>query len=324
MSSDHTLMTVSVIIPTYERPSFLKGAIETALGQTHNDLEIIVVDDGSAELYASDIVADFPATVTCVRHEENQGLSAARNTGIRESTGEYVAFLDDDDRWHRTKIERQVDALERDQSAGIATCLTVSITPNGELIRCEPGRPSGNLADRALERNVIGTPSRILVRRECFDDVGTFDESLSTKQDWDLYLRLCQRWTVALVDDHLCFRTVHESMSSDPSAAERDNRAILEKHENLIKRRGNWNRALADYHEQIGRAYLHSGDLGYAREHLSAGLDRQITAWKALLFASSFTTPHIFDAAVGIKRRMERVRNNCNNIDISSDIVPGL
>jgi glycosyltransferase involved in cell wall biosynthesis len=315
---------VSVVIPTYERPEFLDGAIETALGQTYNSVAVVVVDDGSSTDYAQQVVANYSERVRCVSHAENRGLSAARNTGIEAASGDCIAFLDDDDRWHRTKIERQIDALERDPSAGLATCLTVSITPDGEVMRCEPGRPSGDLADRTLISNVIGTPSRVLVRGECFDDVGTFDESLSTKQDWDLYLRLCQRWTVALVDDHLCFRTVHESMSSDPAAGERDNQKILQKHEDAIKRRGNWNRALADYHEQIGRAYLHSGNPVRAREHLSAGLDRQVTAWKALLFASSFTTPGVFRTAVALKRKVESFRNDCTRISISPETVPGV
>ena len=315
---------VSVIVPTYERPEFLEGAIETAIGQTHDSLDVVVVDDGSSTGYVQQIVGDYSERVRCVSHMENQGLSAARNTGIQAASGDYIAFLDDDDRWHETKIERQVDALERDPSAGIATCLVTSISPEGEILRCEPGRPSGDLADRALERNVIGTPSRVLIRRKCLDDIGTFDERLPTKQDWDLYLRLCQRWTVALVEDHLCFRTVHKSMSSDPSSAERDNRAILKKHQDLIKSCGNWNRALADYHERIGRVYLHSGDMTRARQHLSAGLNLQITTRKLLLFSISFTTPQIFYTVVNVKRSIENIQSSHGNFAISPDVVPGL
>lgn len=315
---------VSVVIPTYERPAFLEGAIETAIGQSYDSLDIVVVDDGSSTDYAERTAEEYRKRVQCVSHTENRGLSAARNTGIEAASGDYVAFLDDDDRWHRTKIERQVNALERDPSAGIATCLVVSITPEGGIIRCEPGRPSGDLADRALVRNVVGTPSRILVRQKCFDDIGSFDESLSTKQDWDLYLRVCQRWTVALVEDHLCFRTVHESMSSDPSAAERDNGTILQKHRELITARGRWNRALADYHERIGRAYLHAGDPAAAREHLSKGLALQTTPWRGVLFAFTFTSPAVFDTAVRLKQKIERLRGDCGNVRPSADAVPGL
>ncbi|MFB6186238.1 MAG: glycosyltransferase family 2 protein, partial [Halobacteriaceae archaeon] len=104
MLKDNSETLVSVVIPTYERPEYLQGAIQTALGQTYDNIEVIVVDDGSSDPYADEIVAEFPQSVTCIRHDENEGLSAARNTGIRNANGEYVAFLDDDDRWHKTKI----------------------------------------------------------------------------------------------------------------------------------------------------------------------------------------------------------------------------
>lgn len=104
---------VSVVIPLCERPEYLRGAIKTAVKQTYDAIEVIVVDDGSTEQYADTIVTDFPEHVQYVRHEENSGLSAARNTGIERATGRYVAFLDDGDRWHRGKIEQQLKLLER-------------------------------------------------------------------------------------------------------------------------------------------------------------------------------------------------------------------
>lgn len=317
-------MRVTVVIPTYERPSFLDGAIQTALGQSYEDLDVVVVDDGSEKRYAEKIVAEYPDTVSCVRHDENQGLSAARNTGVTASTGKYVAFLDDDDRWHREKIRRQVIAIERDPEAAIATCLVAAITPDNEVVHCEFGAPSGDCSAAMLRGNKIGTPSRVLIRRSSFDAIGGFDESLPTKQDWDFYLRMCQHWRVAAVEDHLCFRTVHESMSSAPIASDRDNMAILEKHEGTIREAGEWTTANAEIHERVGRAYLQAGDMNEAKSHLFASVRRGLTLRRGTMFVLSYTNPAVVNIATAVKRRFVANQRDCSEIDLSPETVPGI
>lgn len=305
--------TVSVIIPTYERPSFLRDAIETVLEQTYDDIEIIVVDDGSSEPYAKKFVSNYSEAVTCICHDENQGLSAARNTGIKESSGEYVAFLDDDDRWHRTKLSRQIKAIESDDQAGLATCLVTAVTPDNELVHCETTAPSGDCSDKILVSNQIGTPSRVVVRRECFDDIGTFDESLPTKQDWDFYLRLCQEWNIVAVEDHLCFRTVHESMSSSATALERDKNTILNKHEKLIRERGKWEQAQTAVAAEVARSYLGSGELKKARDY-SRKACSEVNARHVLLHLLTYTNPLVVHAAISIKRRLSRQLSTCDQM----------
>ena len=312
---------VSVVIPTYERPQFLEGAIRTSLAQTYENTEIIVVNDGSSEQYADEIVSDFPEGVTCIQHDENKGLSAARNTGIREAKGEYVAFLDDDDRWHETKISRQVEALERDHTAGLATCLVAAITPDGDLVHCETSAPSGDCSDKILIGNQIGTPSRVLVRRECFDDIGTFDESLPTKQDWDFYIRLCQEWNIVAVEDYLCFRTVHESMSSSPEAVLRDKKAILEKHADLIRQRGFWEQAQAKIEERVGRTKLRNRNLIESRQHFYEALRRHPTLARSLLYLLTFTHPTIVERLRTIKRGVSIRMSGCSQQKLPVNVV---
>ncbi|MCU4719623.1 glycosyltransferase family 2 protein [Halapricum hydrolyticum] len=323
MTKDRSKTLVSVVIPTYERPEYLRGAIQTALGQTYDNIEVIVVDDGSSEFYADEIVAEFPESVTCIRHDENKGLSAARNTGIRNANGEYVAFLDDDDRWHWTKIARQVSTLDENKNAGLATCLVVALTPDNEVVHCETDAPSGDCSESMLIGNQIGTPSRVLVRRECFDDIGTFDESLPTKQDWDFYLRLCQEWDIAAVENYLCFRTVHESMSSSTHSLERDKKKILQKHESLIRNAGVWEQAQASVNEEIGRSYLGDGSLKQAREYLRTSLS-DITVRRMILLSLSYTHPAIISSTIGLERTIARYRSNCSEISITSADIPGL
>jgi len=316
--------TVSVVIPTYERPEFLPGAIETSVEQTYDDIEVIVVDDGSTENYAQDIVDDYPDKVACVQLSSNQGLSAARNAGIEAASGEYVAFLDDDDRWHRTKLAKQVREMARDERIGLVTCPLAAFTPDLEIIHCERTAPSGDLSDEILISNVIGTPSRVLVRRDAIDDIGSFDESLPTKQDWDFYLRLCQEYLVGAADDILCFRRVHESMSSSPESTIRDNKAILEKHEQIIRERGYWRQAIADLNERGGVAYLDENEVSGARQYLWTALRQDPSPRRFALLLLSLTHPRLVDMARTVKRDMEMRSRGCADLELDPNAIPAI
>src|SRR5437868_1027615 len=114
--------SVSVILPTHSRVEFLRRAIETVLAQTFSDLEVVVVDDGPNEAIAQLVRAHPDERVRLVRHERNQGVAAARNTGIGASRGAYIGFIDDDDLWLPTKLERQVPLL-RDEGADVVHSL---------------------------------------------------------------------------------------------------------------------------------------------------------------------------------------------------------
>jgi glycosyltransferase involved in cell wall biosynthesis len=314
---------VTVVIPTYNRPNFLRGAIETVISQNYRPIEIIVVDDGSDFQYADDIASDFDKDITIVNHGSNKGLSAARNSGINESSGSYIAFLDDDDRWRVKKLTRQIKLFQND-SIGIVTCLVAATTRTGDLIHYETTAPSGDCSDKLLVCNEIGTPSRVLVRRDAIEDVGTFDESLSTKQDWDFYIRICQNWQVGAVQDHLCFRTVHESMSSSPNSSRRDNNIILDKHENLIRRRGLWSEAKSEIADRVGTAYLKNGELKIARQHLSTSVSTESTTRRRILLLLSYTHPYIITKLTKIKRKLLVNINKQLNSDPDLSEVPGL
>lgn len=316
--------TVSVVIPTYNRPEHLDGAIRTALGQTYDPIEVTVVDDGSDDDYAREVVGDHPPSVTCIEHDENRGLSAARNTGIEASDGRYIAFLDDDDRWHRRKLAEQVAALGANEEAGLATCLTISITPAGDLVHCQRGVAEGDLSDSILQRNVIGSPSKVLIRRRCLDDVDPFDESLPTKQDWDFYLRLCQHWRVVAVDAHRYLRLSHDSMSTDPGATERDYRAIVSKHERLIRERGQWRASQAAIEEVTGRAHLEAGSPATARRHLWRAFRMGPTGRRVGLLALSLTHDRIAEAGIALKRTFATRYNGCHTVQVTPETFPGL
>lgn len=305
------MQNISVVIPTYNRSEFLKGAIESAIHQTHDDLEVVVVDDGSEEFYASEIVDKYPEHVRCVVHKENQGLSAARNTGIEHSEGEYVAFLDDDDRWHEAKLEEQVAALEADPNAGLATCRLASIDANGNLLRCDKDVVGGNISKSIYMQNLIGTPSRVVVRRSALPSERPFDEGLPTKQDWDFYIRLCQNWRVVGVESILCFRTRHGGMASDPEDAENDNMRVIEKHREEIERRELWSETIANYNEKVGVTYLLEGKRVSARKFLFRALFETFSTVRLGLVGLTFVPHKVFHQILTVKRWYERTSRDC-------------
>ncbi len=190
-------MTVSVIIPTYERSGVLGRAIESVLAQTRPADELIVVDDGSSDTTA-ELVASYPD----VRYERigHAGVSAARNHGIAHARGDDLAFLDSDDEWLPTKLAEQLAALAEAPEHRI--CHTDEIwVRDGRRVnpRRRHQKHGGWIFRHCLPLCAI-SPSSVLVHRSVFGAVGTFDESFPACEDYDLWLRVTSRYPVCYVD----------------------------------------------------------------------------------------------------------------------------
>ncbi|HWU70463.1 MAG TPA: glycosyltransferase family A protein [Pseudoxanthomonas sp.] len=212
---------VSIIIPAYEAAAYLAEAIQSALAQTWPDKEVIVVDDGSSDATAA-IAASIPG-VTCLR-QANAGVSHARNTGVRHSSGELVAFLDADDVWDPGKLEAQVRLLERYPDCDLVYSNFVEMPES----LASPGRPGGDGLPRHtrttdLESSFLhpffGT-STVVVRRAAFDRAGGFDESLPYAEDVDFFLKvLVERPATAMIDAAVVYkRDVQGSLSHDSAS----------------------------------------------------------------------------------------------------------
>jgi glycosyltransferase involved in cell wall biosynthesis len=200
------LPTVSVIVPTYNRRELLPRALASVLAQGCSEpVELIVVDDGSTDGSASLVAADFP-TVTVIR-QENRGVSAARNAGIRVARGPWIALLDSDDHWLEHKLERQLRALGAQPE--LRLCHTEEIWIRKGL-RVNPmkqhQKAGGWIYQRCLPRCCI-SPSSVLIRRDLFTDVGLFDEGLPACEDYDLWLRVCAQEPVLFLDEPLIIKT---------------------------------------------------------------------------------------------------------------------
>lgn len=180
---------VSVVIPTHNRASILPRAVQSVLDQTYERLEIIVVDDGSSDETPS-VLAELAATdnrIRILRNDLPSGAPAARNRGIREAQGDFVAGLDDDDEWLPTRIAKMVSAYDSNYS-----CITTDVLiDDGNRRRRWRKRGLITLGD-LLYTNHVG--NQVLVARERLLEVGCFDESLPSAQDYDLWVRLAARY----------------------------------------------------------------------------------------------------------------------------------
>jgi glycosyltransferase involved in cell wall biosynthesis len=198
---------VSVVVPTYNRPNRLRRSVSSIIDQTYRPIEIIVVDDCS-ETPATDVLDQYNGddiTITIVRHEQNQGANAARNTGIQHSSGEFIAFLDDDDEWYPLKLQRQVEEFDNsDDNLGVVYSGIDVDRKNKKTYN--PATEGGSLTKQLLKRNVVGTFSTVLVRQSVIDQVGTLDERFPSWQDKEWYVRLSQHCEFKPINEPLIVR----------------------------------------------------------------------------------------------------------------------
>lgn len=197
---------VSVIIPTYKRPNFLKRSIDSVLAQTYKNIEIIVVDDNNpntqARMETEQVMKNYVRTnIKYIQHAKNRNGSAARNTGIRNSSGKYIALLDNDDEFMKEKIELQVKTLEElGDSYGVV--YTKFIRKNrGKLVDKGVENRSGDLTLEILKGTFyISSGSNILIRRDIVDKINGFDESFLRRQDLEFLIKASLLTKIAHVD----------------------------------------------------------------------------------------------------------------------------
>jgi tetratricopeptide (TPR) repeat protein len=182
---------VSVIIPSYNQAHFVASTVESVLAQTYPGVEIIVVDDGSTD-DTHTVLAAYRDRIRTIR-QENRGLAGARNTGFHASRGDYLLFLDSDDVIHPDKLASHVSFLEAERSFGLSYSAWQHVNEDGTQVLGEV-RPNkqGQLLKELLRREFFFFASTAVIRRECLERVGLFDESLEWSEDADMWLRLAR------------------------------------------------------------------------------------------------------------------------------------
>lgn len=205
---------VSVIIPSYNSGRFLNKAIESLVNQTYKNLEVIIVNDGSTD-NTEEIAKKWQKRderIKYIKHQKNKGLSAARNTGIKNSQGEYIAFLDADDIWLPQKIEIQLKKLNELNADLIFSNWYIWDPKNDTKIKAFDSNPieSGKDVLRFLIKKNFGNPSTAVLKKLILEKVGLFDEGLKSSEDYDLWLRfLLNGMKITFCDEPLIYSRKH-------------------------------------------------------------------------------------------------------------------
>ena len=234
---------VSVIIPTYNRAHLIGGAIKSVLNQTYQDFEIIVVDDGSTD-NTGEIIRGFKdkRVKYIKKYKENKGSSVARNIGIKVARGKYIALLDSDDEWLPEKLDKQIKVLQSESpEVGVVYSNLLYIDENGKnMSKFRNPKKEGYIYEDLLGKNYVGTNSTLLIRKECFNRVGLFDDLLNTQQDWDMWIRIAKYYRFVLIKVPLVKYRLHSNQISRNLELKiiTANRILVKYANELEKRRG--------------------------------------------------------------------------------------
>lgn len=286
---------VSVVVPTYGRDDRLfQEAVESIADQTYDPVELVVVDDSPDEVSTwLDAHTDWFSTTRCLRGENHGGAAAARNTGIRNATGEFVAFLDDDDIWYPGKLTRQVETFRRtgDEVGVVYTAL--EYVRDGEIIRRGTASTRGDVTEPILTGASLGTFSTLMVRASLVAKAGLIDTKLPMLEDREWCLRLSRHCRFETVDEPLVrYRQGEHEQLTDDYETLRDVAVphYRRKHRDLAASygRGCERRFLAALNRTCVNAALSSGAYSYARRFALRSLvydPMNVRAWMYLVAA---------------------------------------
>ncbi len=298
---------VSVVVPTRDRSALLRRAVTSILNQTFHDLEVIVVDDGSADESARR-VAEIDARIRYARHEFPRAECAARNTGIRLARGRYLAFLDDDDEWMLEKLERQVRILDSSPPDVGVVYTAVETRWSDGSISVDHASAGGDIYELLFEDPRGSHASfpvnniSMLVRRECFVESGLFDEDLVYGVAWDMHVRLAKRWKFVPIRDPLVI--IHRGragVSQDPGRVIEGLRRLLRKHWTEIEARP---RCHSLFHLMLGVLELNRGNYSQSRNDLARAISARPWNVRALgYFLLSYQPRIVRDGFLSVWRK---------------------
>lgn len=299
---------ISVILPTYNRGAILAEAIESVLYQTYRNIELIIVDDGSRDNTVEVLRSLNDSRIRVVRHEKNKGAYCARNAGIHLARGRYIAFQDSDDRWVASKLREEVDLIQDSgKEIGAVYSRLEKTFLDGRRV-CIPDETfslkDGNLSDVFLRGDFFITLQALLIKKECFEIVGLFDENLSLLGDMEFLLRFSRLYDF-LYNNHVrIFSRVSQDSHSQNNAERLKSRDyIFQKHIKEFKKDP---KIFAKNAYIIGNAYALRGDMEKARPYLRTAFIRSFFTVKYLAaFLFSFIgSPKLYRKAAALYTKL--------------------
>lgn len=277
--SNNNHPTVSVVIPTYNRAHLVARAIQSVIEQTLDDWELLLVDDGSTDDTQSVVNGFRESRMRYLRDEVNRGAQVARNTGIRESRGEYVAFLDSDDEWLPQYAESLLEAFLRDTVGDLGVVLcggVIAEHPSGNVIKVVSPKPlRGWVYEDLLTRDYRGLKNTFMVKKSAIVFEPAFDESLRSSQDLDFLIRMAKISRFDFVPELLVRKYRHSGPQIQAGMnAILGKEQLLEKFETELRQRP---KALRTHHLLLAWEYWKNGDKANTRRHISKA--RQASPW---------------------------------------------
>lgn len=292
--------TVSVIIPTCNRPELVKKAIRSVLNQTYQDFEIIVVDDGIKKRAEEAVKSFTDQRIRYIKHNQNRGGAAARNTGIRAAQGEFIAFLDDDDQWLPEKLEIQMEEFIN-TPAEVGFCFT-AVTQKRDEGDSSSQVPSGvvDYYEQALRTFKGILTSSLIIKKQAFDKVGLFDENFPSHQEAELMIRLSREYKGLGINKPLVVMIVfskHQSVGKNLDNRIAGREQILEKHFAKFRKRP---QILAKHYFQLALFYRDNGQYKNARRVFRQAWRTKFSFRYFLHYLLSFW-PRVYDKWVKFK-----------------------
>ena len=262
---------VSVIIPTYNRSDLVGRSVRSVLDQSYQDFEVIIVDDGSND-NTEEVIEKFQkqdARIKYIRHATNKGSAAARNTGIKTATGNYIAFQDSDDTWEPVKLEKQIQVFQN-APAEVGVVYTDMWRVNSGKRKYIPSpviRPEDGLVYRHALKRVMGIGiGTAMIKRECFNQAGMFDERLHRFIDLELFIRLSK---------YYCFQHIKEPLINYYDAGKRisgNDKALIDANELILKKYAHDivtnKRSVARFQYRTGNILCQSGNINRWRDYI--------------------------------------------------------
>jgi len=305
---------ISVVIPAYNSRAYIPDAIDSVLGQTYRDFEIIIVDDGSSDAIGDLIGSRYP-DARCLQIEHG-GPSRARNTGIRNARGEFIAFLDADDIWLPTKLEKQMEYFERHPDVAMVFTENNYFDDSGTIdysFKLDKRiLMKGNVPANIFLYSGVATPT-VIVRKTVLDEVGYFDEELSIAEDDNLWIRIASKHEIGLIDEILVkVRKNHVSLTRDIVDVIRG----VEKNIELLKKKYRCfdesmqsiiEKKISVIHNNLGYYHFIKNELKSARVEYAKSIrhdPRNLNSYRYLIL--SFLPPGLINAMRRFKQNHSR------------------